>query len=149
MMNTTAESIKARKVCVFQHFSFYEQFKLHAQLELIMNKVLYPRGQHEQNSKEDQRTDYVDSNKHKYIEKSHVSWDNQTRLVYMLGNLHAFLSSANFSRKNIFFLKPNTIRVLNSLDPDQSYCWACSGSKRFAQVINSRQKLQLIYNIGL
>ena len=31
MINTTSESLKARKDC-FQHFSFYEQLKYHAQL---------------------------------------------------------------------------------------------------------------------
>ena len=28
MVNTTAESLKARKVVIFQHFRFYEQLKL-------------------------------------------------------------------------------------------------------------------------
>ena len=32
MINTTFESLKARKVFIFQHFSFYEQLKFHAQL---------------------------------------------------------------------------------------------------------------------
>ena len=31
MINTTSESLKARKVC-FQHFSFYKQLKYHVQL---------------------------------------------------------------------------------------------------------------------
>ena len=30
MINATFESLKARKVSVFQHFSFYEQLKYHA-----------------------------------------------------------------------------------------------------------------------
>ena len=32
MINTTSESLKARKICIFQHFSFCEQLKFHAQL---------------------------------------------------------------------------------------------------------------------
>ena len=32
MINTTPESFKARKVFIFQHLSFYEQLKCHAQL---------------------------------------------------------------------------------------------------------------------
>ena len=32
MINTTPESLKARKVFIFQHFSFYEQLKIHAHL---------------------------------------------------------------------------------------------------------------------
>ena len=32
MTNTTPESLKARKVFIFQYFSFYEQLKFHAQL---------------------------------------------------------------------------------------------------------------------
>ena len=32
MINTTCESLKARKVLIFQHFSFCEQLKFHAQL---------------------------------------------------------------------------------------------------------------------
>ena len=32
MMNTTPDKLKARKVFIFQHFSFYKQMKLHAQL---------------------------------------------------------------------------------------------------------------------
>ena len=32
MINTSSESFKARKVLIFQHFSFYEQLKFHAQL---------------------------------------------------------------------------------------------------------------------
>ena len=30
MINTTSENLKARKVFIFQHFSFYEQLKFHA-----------------------------------------------------------------------------------------------------------------------
>ena len=30
MINTTSESLKARKVFIFQHFNFYEQLKFHA-----------------------------------------------------------------------------------------------------------------------
>ena len=37
-INTTSESLKARKVIIFQHFSFYEQLKFHA--ELRMKNVL-------------------------------------------------------------------------------------------------------------
>ena len=32
MINTISESFKARKVFIFQHFSFYEQLKFYAQL---------------------------------------------------------------------------------------------------------------------
>ena len=32
MINKTYEHLKARKVFIFQHFSFYEQLKFHAQL---------------------------------------------------------------------------------------------------------------------
>ena len=32
MINTTSNSLKARKVFIFQHFSLYEQLKFHAQL---------------------------------------------------------------------------------------------------------------------
>ena len=32
MINTTSESIKAKNIFVFQHFSFCEQLKFHAQL---------------------------------------------------------------------------------------------------------------------
>ena len=32
MINTKPESLKARKVCHFQHFRFYKQLKFHAQL---------------------------------------------------------------------------------------------------------------------
>ena len=32
MINATYESLKARKVLIFQHFSFYEKLKFHAQL---------------------------------------------------------------------------------------------------------------------
>ena len=32
MINATFESLKARQVFIFQHFSFYELLKLHAQL---------------------------------------------------------------------------------------------------------------------
>ena len=32
MINTTSESLKARKVFIVQHFSFYEQLKFHAHL---------------------------------------------------------------------------------------------------------------------
>ena len=34
MINATSESLKAGKVFIFQHFSFYEQLKFHAQLSL-------------------------------------------------------------------------------------------------------------------
>ena len=32
MINTTFESFKTRNTLIFQHFSFYEQLKFHAQL---------------------------------------------------------------------------------------------------------------------
>ena len=32
MINTASESLKAKKIFVFQQFSFYEQDKFHAQL---------------------------------------------------------------------------------------------------------------------
>ena len=32
MMNTTSESLKARKIFIFQPFNFHEQLKFHAQL---------------------------------------------------------------------------------------------------------------------
>ena len=32
MINTTSESLKAKQVFNFQHISFYEQLKFHAQL---------------------------------------------------------------------------------------------------------------------
>ena len=32
-INTTSESLKARTVFIFQHFSFYEQLKFHAHLD--------------------------------------------------------------------------------------------------------------------
>ena len=38
MINTTSEGLKAREVFIFQHLSFYEQLKFHAQLS--MKKVL-------------------------------------------------------------------------------------------------------------
>ena len=31
-INTTSECLKARKILVFQHFSFYDQLKFYAQL---------------------------------------------------------------------------------------------------------------------
>ena len=36
MINTPAASLKARKALKFQHFSFYEQLKVHAQLSLAL-----------------------------------------------------------------------------------------------------------------
>ena len=35
MINTTSYSLKARKVFIFQHFSFYEQFEFHAELRSV------------------------------------------------------------------------------------------------------------------
>ena len=32
MINITSESLKAIKVCIFQHFRFHEQLKFHARL---------------------------------------------------------------------------------------------------------------------
>ena len=32
LINTTSESLKARKIFIFQYLSFYEQLKFHAQL---------------------------------------------------------------------------------------------------------------------
>ena len=34
MINTTSESLKVRKVFIFQHVRFYEQLKFHTQLSL-------------------------------------------------------------------------------------------------------------------
>ena len=34
MIHTTLNSLKAREVFIFQHFSFYEQLKFHAQLSM-------------------------------------------------------------------------------------------------------------------
>ena len=42
MMNTASESLEARKAFIFQHFSFFEQLKFHAQLRMI--KHLKPQG---------------------------------------------------------------------------------------------------------
>ena len=39
MINTTSESVKARKVFIFQHFSFYEQL-VSCSVELSLKKVL-------------------------------------------------------------------------------------------------------------
>ena len=36
MINTTPESLKARKFIIFQHFNFYEQLKFHAQGHAIV-----------------------------------------------------------------------------------------------------------------
>ena len=38
MINTTSESLEARKVYIFQHCSFYEQLKFHTQLSLARKK---------------------------------------------------------------------------------------------------------------
>ena len=32
LINTTSESLKARKVLIFHYFGFYEQLQLHAQI---------------------------------------------------------------------------------------------------------------------
>ena len=37
-MNTLSESLKARNIYIFQHFSFYEQLKIHAQLSWARKK---------------------------------------------------------------------------------------------------------------
>ena len=42
MINTTSESLEARKAFIFQHFSFYEPLKFHVQLSMIKN--LKPQG---------------------------------------------------------------------------------------------------------
>ena len=39
-INTAPESLKARKVFIFQHFSFYEQLKLHAELSLKKSFII-------------------------------------------------------------------------------------------------------------
>ena len=39
MMNTTSESLRARKIFIFQHFRCYDYLKFHAQLS--MKKDLY------------------------------------------------------------------------------------------------------------
>ena len=36
MINTTSESLKAKNVSIFQHFSFYEQLKFYAQLRSMI-----------------------------------------------------------------------------------------------------------------
>ena len=41
MINTTSESLKARNVFIFQHFSFYEHLKFHAWLCWAWKVVLY------------------------------------------------------------------------------------------------------------
>ena len=41
MVNATSDSLKARKLFIFQNFSFYEQMEFHAQLS--MKKVLLPQ----------------------------------------------------------------------------------------------------------
>ena len=41
-INTTSDSLKGRKVFIFQHFSFNEQLKFHS-LSLSMKKVLQPQ----------------------------------------------------------------------------------------------------------
>ena len=38
MINTTSESLKARNVFIFQHFSFYEQLKFHVNLSWARKK---------------------------------------------------------------------------------------------------------------
>ena len=38
MINTTSECLKARKLSIFQHFSFYEQLKFHDQLSRARKK---------------------------------------------------------------------------------------------------------------
>ena len=43
MMNTTSESLKASKTSIFQHISFYEQLKIHAQLRECSGRVLDSR----------------------------------------------------------------------------------------------------------
>ena len=35
MINTTSDGLKATKVLIFQHLSFYEQLELHAQLSVL------------------------------------------------------------------------------------------------------------------
>ena len=40
MINTTSERLKARDFFICQYFSFYEQLKFRAQLELSMKKVV-------------------------------------------------------------------------------------------------------------
>ena len=41
-INTASESIRVRKICIFQHFSLNEQLKFHVQLSI--KKVLQPPG---------------------------------------------------------------------------------------------------------
>ena len=45
MVNTAIESMKERKVFIFQHLSFFDQSKASCSAELSMKKVLEPRGQ--------------------------------------------------------------------------------------------------------
>ena len=39
MINTTSESLNARKVIIFQHFSFYEQLKFHSCMGICYAKL--------------------------------------------------------------------------------------------------------------
>ena len=40
MIYTTSESLKARKICILRHFSFYEQLKFRAQLLSIKKSLI-------------------------------------------------------------------------------------------------------------
>ena len=44
MINTTLNSLKARQVFIFQHFSFYKRLKFHVQLSRISKMFYYLRG---------------------------------------------------------------------------------------------------------
>ena len=46
MINTTSESLKAIKIFIFQHFSFYEQLKFHDQISLAWKKFYNLRTLH-------------------------------------------------------------------------------------------------------
>ena len=69
-----------------------------------------------------------------------------TLTLCMLGNFACFFCRLQIFLKLTFSKKyfRNTIRVSNSLDPDQAQHFAKSGSKLFAKVISRRQKSPLV-----
>ena len=42
MINTTSDSLKARKIFICKHFCFYQQLKFHAQLSWAWKKFYNP-----------------------------------------------------------------------------------------------------------
>ena len=40
LTHTTSESLNARNIFIFQHFSFYEQLKFHAQLSWALKSFI-------------------------------------------------------------------------------------------------------------